>query len=273
MPIRRQRPAAVGGSTGDAGSGASPGGAGAGAARQVRVGRPPGTSRATVARVALRLFAERGFEHTTVEDIAAALGVSRRTVFRYFASKNDMVWGDFDWVLARLRHCLSAAGADQPLGPALARAVIDSNRYQPHELPELRIRMRLITGVPALQAHSMLRYAEWRSVVAQFVAERLGCGVETLIPQTVAHQALGTSMAAFLVWVEDPTSDLIENLERAYGVFVAGVGSLEASSARAGGPGAREAGAGAREAGARVPRPGRGGKLGAAGSAGSRGRK
>ncbi|MGO9891485.1 MAG: TetR family transcriptional regulator, partial [Solirubrobacteraceae bacterium] len=59
-----------------------------------RPGRPPGTSRRAVTRTALELFGDRGFEETTVDDIADALGVSRRTLFRYFASKNDMVWGD-----------------------------------------------------------------------------------------------------------------------------------------------------------------------------------
>ena len=68
--------------------------------------------------------------------------------------------------------------------------------------------MRLITGVPALQAHSTLRYAEWRAVIAEFVASQLGCDPAHLIPQTVAHAALGTWIAAFLVWVDDPSSDL-----------------------------------------------------------------
>jgi TetR/AcrR family transcriptional regulator, regulator of mycofactocin system len=191
-----------------------------------RPGRPPGTTRRAVTSTALELFAERGFEETTVDDIADALGVSRRTLFRYFASKNDMAWGDFDWVLARLRRCLAATEPEEPLHEALGRAVVESNRYEEEQLPELRIRMRLITGVPALQAHSMLRYAEWRSVIAEFVAERLQCGVDDLIPQTVAHAALGTSMAAFLVWVDNPASDLVENLEEAYRLLGLGLRAL-----------------------------------------------
>jgi TetR/AcrR family transcriptional regulator, regulator of mycofactocin system len=192
-----------------------------------RPGRPPGTSRREVTRTALELCAERGFEETTVDDIADALGVSRRTLFRYFASKNDMVWGDFDWVLERLRRCLDATAPDVPLHEGLARAVVESNRYEDEQLPELRIRMRLITGVPALQAHSALRYAEWREVIGVWVAQRLGCGPGDLVPQTVAHAALGTSMAAFLVWVDDPSSDLVANLEEGYALLGEGLRELD----------------------------------------------
>ena len=195
-----------------------------------RPGRPPGTSRGAVTRTALEMFAERGFDETTVDDIADALGVSRRTLFRYFASKNDMVWGDFDRVLARLRGCLEDTKPDEPLHVALGRAVVQSNRYEDDQLPELRIRMRLITGVPALQAHSALRYAEWREVIAAWVSDRMGCRPSDLIPQTVAHAALGTSMAAFLVWVDDPASDLVANLEEAYGLLGLGLRELVPAS-------------------------------------------
>jgi len=180
------------------------------------------------------MFADRGFDETTVDDIAEELGVSRRTLFRYFASKNDMAWGDFDWVLARLRQCLDATDPDEPLHDALRSAVIESNRYEDEQLPELRIRMRLITGVPALQAHSALRYAEWRAVIADFVARRLGCEAGGLIPQTVAHAALGTSMAAFLVWVDDPSTDLVENLDKAYRLLGVGLARLAPDNSRTG---------------------------------------
>lgn len=151
-----------------------------------------------------------------MEDIAAAVGVNRRTLFRYFRSKNDMVWGDFDWVLDRLRSYLAATSPDEPLMPALARAVVASNHYEGDELRELRIRLTLITSVPALQAHSMLRYASWRAVVAEFVAERLGEPPDALLPQTIAHTAVGTSMAAFIRWVEHPDDDLEANLTKGY---------------------------------------------------------
>jgi mycofactocin system transcriptional regulator len=184
-------------------------------------GRPPSTSRATVERTALALFADRGFERTTVEDIAAELGVGRRTVFRYFPSKNDIVWGDFDHVLQRLRDELDGQGEEVAVIDALATAAVASNRYPAEQLPELRTRMTLIATVPALQAHSALRYADWRRVVAEYVARRRGERPEDLLPQTVAFAALGASMAAFSVWVAEG-GELERRLAAAYAALGAG---------------------------------------------------
>ncbi len=190
-------------------------------ARGAPRGRPPSTSRESVERTALALFARRGFEQTTVEDIAAELGVGRRTVFRYFPSKNDIVWGDFDWVLDRLRHELDEQGEEVGVMDALAAAAVASNSYPADQLPDLRTRMTLITTVPALQAHSALRYADWRRVVAEYVARRRGERPEDLVPQTVAFAALGASMAAFSVWVDDG-GDLERRLRDAYDALGSG---------------------------------------------------
>jgi mycofactocin system transcriptional regulator len=172
-----------------------------------------------VERAALDLFARRGFEDTTMDDLADAIGIGRRTLFRYFPSKNDIVWGDFDLVLARLRALLNATPPDTPIMDALASAIVESNRYEPEQLEELRIRMRLVTSVPALQAHSMLRYAAWRDVVAEFVATRRGESPNDLVPQTIGYALLGTSMAAFVHWVNNPGSDLDASLGKAYGIL------------------------------------------------------
>ncbi len=184
-------------------------------------GRPPSTTHDTVERVGLELFARDGFEETTMDDIAAALRIGRRTVFRYFPSKNDIVWGDFDQVLDRLRALLDATGDDVPLRPALAAAIVESNRYDASEVHGLRIRMQLITSTPALQAHSMLRYAAWRQVIAEFVARRRGEDHEDLVPLTLGHVCLGISMAAFSKWVATPDDDLDANLRDAFTVLLA----------------------------------------------------
>lgn len=171
-----------------------------------------------VARVALDLFAERGFEETTVDDIAAALGVGRRTVFRYYASKNDIVWGDFDIVLDRLRRDLNRHDDHVSVIDAVTGAAVSSNRYPAEQLPELRERMILITTVPALQAHSSLRYAAWRAVIAEYAAGRWQLTPDDLEPQTLAFTALGASIAAFTTWAHT-AGDLENHLKIAYGAL------------------------------------------------------
>jgi mycofactocin system transcriptional regulator len=178
-----------------------------------RVGRRPRTSRAELERVALRLFAERGFEETTVDDIASAAGIGRRTFFRYYNSKNDVVWGDFEGELERMRERFAAWPAQAPMMDALREAIVEFNRLDPAEAPWHRLRMTLILRVPALQAHSTLRYADWRAVVAGFAADRLGRPADDLIPQAIAATCLGAAVAAYEQWLRRPGSDLGELLD------------------------------------------------------------
>jgi hypothetical protein len=77
--------------------------------------------------------------------------------------------------------------------------------------------MSLILHVPALQAHSTLRYADWRGVVARYAARRLDVSVEELRPQLVGRVALGAAVAAYDQWLADDASDLEPLLRRAFG--------------------------------------------------------
>ena len=180
-----------------------------------RPGRPAATTRAELEQVALELFAERGFVATTVDDIAAAAGIGRRTFFRYFASKNDVVWGDFELGLLALRERLATGPPGRPLLEELREAVLAFNRFDPGEVPWHRDRMALILTVPALQAHSTLRYAAWRSVIAEFAATRLGGSPADLLPQLVAHSCLGAALTAYDQWLLRPDSDLPQLLDQA----------------------------------------------------------
>ena len=172
------------------------------------VGRPPVTSRAELEQIALELFAERGFEATTVDDIAAAAGISRRTFFRYYPSKNDVVWGDFEVLLAAMEEWLAQTELDVPVLEALTDAVVRFNSLPPEAVPAHRQRMSLILHVPALQAHSNLRYADWRAVVARFVASRAGGEEGAALPQLVGHVALGAAAASYEQWLADPAASL-----------------------------------------------------------------
>ena len=196
-------------------------GGGGGSPEPVR-GRPASTSRQDVARAALDLFARQGYDETTVDEIAAVVGISRRTFFRYFESKPDVVWGEFDAELGRLRDRLAEAPADEPLMDVLRRSVMATNRFGAGELDELRIRMVLIGTVPTLVAHSAVRYEEWCDVVAGFAASRLGGSPDGLASQTLARAALGAAMAAFACWARDDGGDLVAEVDRAFRLLATG---------------------------------------------------
>jgi mycofactocin system transcriptional regulator len=171
-------------------------------------GRRRVTSQAELEQVAFELFAVNGFEQTTVEDIAVAAGIGRRTFFRYFPSKNDVAWGMFDVELERMRARLKACPRDVQLMDAIRVALVDFNRVEPDQIPRHRRRMELILRVPALLAHSTLRFAAWRDVVAEFAAERTEQRPDSLAPQAIAHAVLGVAIAAYEQWLDDEAADL-----------------------------------------------------------------
>ncbi len=191
-----------------------------------RPGRRRSTTQAALSHIALELFAERGFDETTVDDIAAAAGIGRRTFFRYFSSKNDLPWGDFDTQLDRMRAFLDQTPDDVPLLDALRAAVVDFNRVHSAEIPWHRQRMRLLFDVPALRAYSTLRYAAWRAVVAEYTGRRLGLPPDSLQPQALAWALLGMALAAYEQWLQDTEADLTSVLSEALQLLDTGFGQL-----------------------------------------------
>ncbi|MBZ5739445.1 mycofactocin system transcriptional regulator [Nocardioides mangrovi] len=175
-------------------------------------GRPVATSPAQIEAAAFRLFAERGFEAVTMSEIAAEVGVGRRTLFRYFESKNDIPWGQFDQTLEHFRAILRELPQDRPVHEVVQQGVLAFNEFDPAAEPPHRERMRLILETPTLQAHSVLRYAEWRSVIAEYVAERLDLRPDDLLPRTAGGVALTLAISAYEAWLEDPAADLADLL-------------------------------------------------------------
>ena len=133
----------------------------------------------------------RGFDAVSVDDVAHAAGIARRTLFRYYPSKNALPWGDFDAHLERMRDQLADLDPSVPIGDALRTALLAFNTFDESETVRHRQRMRVILQTAELQAYSMTMYAGWRAVVAAFVARRLGVKAQRPAPQTVAWTMLG----------------------------------------------------------------------------------
>jgi mycofactocin system transcriptional regulator len=178
--------------------------------------RPKPQSIEAIEKVALELFRARGFEETPVEDIAAAAGISRRTFFRYFGSKNDILFGNFELLLDDLEQWLASAPDDRPMFEVIADATMRFNRVHTDGTVAHRERMELIMHTPALRAHSALRNGEWLAVVARYAARRMGEPADELGPQLAGHIALGAASAAYEQWLRDESSDLDDLVRRAF---------------------------------------------------------
>jgi AcrR family transcriptional regulator len=177
-----------------------------------RGGRPASTSPHQLAAAAQRLFVENGFEQTSVEDIAAAAGVSRRTFFRYFPTKADVVWVETDAELKRFRASLAADDGTRPLRDVVEDAVIAALHYSPADDEWALQRADLVLNVPAVQAHAAAVYREWRVAIIDHFRTRGETTDNDLFPVAFAHGVSAALLAAHEYWVAHPDTQVEECL-------------------------------------------------------------
>jgi AcrR family transcriptional regulator len=151
---------------------------------------------------ALRLFGERGFDAVTVDDIAAEADVSRRTFFRYFASKEDILLADHFVQLARLREAITARPPDEPVLTALRNALLSMSSDFEDRKEMVILRGRIMRETPSLQARSLVHQKTWEEAMQQMVAERLGVDPTLdLRPGVVSATTLAAMRVAFQTWL------------------------------------------------------------------------
>ncbi|MFE6227519.1 MULTISPECIES: TetR family transcriptional regulator [unclassified Streptomyces] len=151
---------------------------------------------------ALQLFAHKGFEAVTVDEIASAAGVSKRTFFRYFASKDDVVVQFLAGMGADMRAELAARPAAEPPSAALLHAVsVPLAACGDHAERTLPV-VRLILRTPGLLARFLEHQAGWREELAAELADRLGLDPAGLYPPLAAGMALGAFDTVLCRWSE-----------------------------------------------------------------------
>ena len=187
-----------------------------------RRGRPRGTSARTLELIALRLFTEPGFHETTVDQIAAEAGVSRRTFFRYYDAKSQVLWAEFDSEVATIRAALADTPDDLPVMDAVRDAVVAANHYRAEDVPELRMRMHLISTVPELAASATVHYDAWERAIAEFVGRRCGQPADSLYPLAAGRATLAVCRAAYERWSAHADTDLTVYLDAALRALAAG---------------------------------------------------
>ena len=160
---------------------------------------------------ALRLFGERGFDSVTVDDIAAEADVSRRTFFRYFASKEDVLLADHFVQLARLRDAMTARPPDEPILTALRNALLSMTGDFEDRRDMVILRGRIMRDTPSLQARSLVHQKAWEEAMQAMVAERLAVDPTVdLRPGVVSATTLAALRVAFTNWLTaGATGDLI----------------------------------------------------------------
>lgn len=159
---------------------------------------------AQLEEVALRLFVKHGFDATTVEDIAAAAEVSRRTFFRYYGSKEDVLLADHPRRLGELREALAARPPSESPLTALRHALLSLSGTYEEDRPRLLLRAKVMRGTPSLQGRSLVLQRDWEQALSEMVAERLDVDPRRdLRPAVVAATTLAAIRAAWQTWLED----------------------------------------------------------------------
>lgn len=182
-------------------------------------------TRAQLADAALRLFAERGFDEVTIEDIAAEVEVSPRTFFRYFASKEEALFGDVDATLEAIRDELARRPSGETDVTAIREAVLSVAQGYGDGSASTLERASVIMRTPSLLAHAAGRQATYEEALAQTLAERRGSTREpTLRERLLAAFAIAALRVAFAAWVElggtgsvpELASDALDRLEAGF---------------------------------------------------------
>ena len=173
-------------------------------AESLRERRKRRTAEAIVAG-ALELFERRGFEGTTIEQIAGAADISRRTFFRYFADKEELFFAEDERLLAVIDQTLDRAPDGEPVLDLARRATRALAAHSAAD-PERRLaRERLIAATPALQARRMAKTLRWEQAIAARLVARGSSEQEALL---VPKVALACFQAGYERWVRDPGQDL-----------------------------------------------------------------
>ncbi|MCD5316444.1 acyl-CoA-like ligand-binding transcription factor [Kineosporia babensis] len=172
-------------------------------------GRPATTSARELADTAQTLFLERGFEQVSVEDIAAAAGVSRRTFFRYFSTKSDVLWVETESENIQFAKLLAAADPDRRYDEVLTEAALSVHRITtPDKRAWALHRAQLVFSVPAVQAQIWGAFNGWRSEGRAFAARQTGSPEGGFFPVAVGQALVAAMLTGHQFWVEHPETEL-----------------------------------------------------------------
>lgn len=172
--------------------------------------------RAELAEVAIGLFARQGFEETTVEEIARAAGLTKRSFFRYFPAKEDVVFDGIDLTGEKVVADLGARPAEEDPWASLQHVL---RRWQEeiHASERTLATLRLIETTPALGGRLRQRRAEWRQRVSDALRDRPGAGLDAFTADLLTNAATAVLDAVSSAWLRSGgTADRLSLLDRGF---------------------------------------------------------
>lgn len=169
--------------------------------------------RAQLLKVALNLFERRGFEETTIEQLASVVEVSPRTLLRYFKTKEDIVVAWVDDVFASLIQALEQRPAHEDPLTALRHGFAEAlGRYEERRDFFLAIE-RVIGSAPAIRARKLERIDELVGKMSSVLARRMGVDPKrALMPRLLAGSFMTIAGAAIDTWVARNGKDSLNGL-------------------------------------------------------------
>ena len=165
-------------------------------------------------QAAYELFLERGYDQTTVADIAERAGLTERTFFRHYADKREVLFGGSSLLQEALIQALEGLPADLPAIDAVEVAIEAISAFMHGRRSLSRERQRIVIAHPELQERELIKRASMTAVLAQALQGR---GV----PEPAAHIAAEMGMAVFFVgfvrWLDDPADrELVEIIHEGF---------------------------------------------------------
>jgi AcrR family transcriptional regulator len=172
--------------------------------------------REEIVAAGMSLFAERGFDDITVDEIADAAEVSRRTLFRYFGTKGDIVMEWSRGTTTVLCEALRGRPVDEHPMESLRAAFQALNYSFTDEVTKVHATAAMVERTPSLRPYSMRKHAEWEDALADVLRERHPEPVEPA-PILVARISVAAFRTALDQWLAGPGVELpIELTDRAF---------------------------------------------------------
>ena len=189
-------------------------------------------TREALEQAALELFAQKGFDHTTVEEIAEACDVSSRTFFRYFPTKEALLLSDAD----EKCQLLVAGLLDRPAGESPLRSIreslVDNLAGLEHDRARMLMQSRIMAETPGLRTYKIERQQSWEEAILQTLrareASNLGAGHSTFELRLIASTAVAALRAAVETWL-DEGGDVVARVDDAFARIAAGLDPAEAA--------------------------------------------